>query len=78
MIGQILSNKEVSLSRIQMEGTAEISQVLATTGGENRFYTQRSDRGLCEVTSPVSLEGIELRNLAARGRWGRGRALKVG
>lgn len=68
VIGQILSNKEVSLSRIQMEGTAEISQVLANHGsGENRGFYNAAGliAGLCEVNSPVSLEGIELRGIPA-------------
>ena len=68
VIGQILSNKEVALSRIRMEGTADISQAQANHGsGENRGFYNAAGlvAGLCEVNYPVSLEGIELRGIPA-------------
>lgn len=68
VIGQILSNKEVSLSRIRMEGTADISQARANHGsGENRGFYNAAGliAGLCEVNYPVSLEGIELHGIPA-------------
>ena len=68
VIGQILSNKEVSLSRIRMEGTADISQAQANHGsGENRGFYNAAGliAGLCEVNYPVSLEGIELHGIPA-------------
>ena len=81
VIGQILSNKEVSLSRIRMEGTADISQAQANHGsGENRGFYNAAGliAGLCEVNYPVSLEGIELHGIPAGAgeTGGRGRTFK--